>query len=83
MAYQFELMELNSGGRPNEVDREIFNARRTDFINFHRKDVQSLAKEQIMERDVDFIREGLGFTSARFGDRVSSAFWSGFIETYK
>ena len=83
MAYQLELMELNSGGRPVEVDSEIFNARRTDFINTHRKNVQSFTKEQIMERDVDFIREGLGFTSMRFGDKVSLAFWSGFIETYK
>ena len=45
--------------------------------------LEKTTKEHVMERDLDFINEGLTFATYRLGNHIVKPFLKGFQETYK
>jgi len=53
------------------------------LVQVYRPQLQSATKEQIMDRDIDFINEGLTFAVHRLGSHIVEPFLKGFKESYK
>ena len=53
------------------------------LVERHRQELQHVTKDQIMQRDVNFINEGLNFAAYRLGSHVVAPFSRGFRETYR
>ena len=53
------------------------------LVQEHRPKLQIATKEQIIDRDIDFINEGLTFATYRLGNHIIEPFLRGFKEAYK
>lgn len=52
------------------------------LVEEYRPKLQTITKEQVIARDIDFINEGLTFAEYRLGNHVVKPFLRGFRETY-
>lgn len=53
------------------------------LVEEYRKILENTSKEEILDRDIDFIIEGLEFASYRLGTHIVEPFLRGFKETYE
>ncbi|MGV8087196.1 MAG: hypothetical protein ACP5N1_06215 [Candidatus Woesearchaeota archaeon] len=90
---------IDISNHPNYTDEEIISYYRTlpfgykiltvndekrlEMINECRQDLNKLNKDQMKQKDISFINEGLNLLYGRIGSKLAGAFEEGLIETYK
>lgn len=63
------------------LEEKLTKEKRNEIVNKF-KSILLGSKEQIMQRDLDFISEGLYFANGRLGKDITEPFLKGFKETY-